>query len=767
MNKKRNWFRSLFDKVLKSKKKNKFLKDFSAVFVESPENFVVNLKNVLFELFDRSQLNFNTKSTLKFVVKVLENLSSLDVPQTTVKKSIQAVVAFVYDACNTSKEKHRLSSLLLLNHIHSSSIQLTEFSSISFGSLLDDLRYDKSKHVRCLAIEIAGKLELYKLVNENMDIDPCSIVRKKCVKIIPDDLLFNKVFENRLKDLSADVRLLALSRYESCSIENIPNSALEIIIFLCFNDTSENVRLKSFELISNAIERVGYKHFCEKIGVEKQILADVLKKNLEKSEKKTVLLHEKMCNESEGPIELFLLRVSCEAMREFNKEINFPIETSLSLIQKNKDNNFALYNLLLMLKCYNLENESSRILFSVNFLCEEVSLKTNKTTTVFDINDQEIKEGEKIIETIIVLIREIHKFQENEYCRVLKSIIDNFLENSEEKNIKAYCEKKINVTTFLKEESVILISDLADTKLNQENKDLMLVKIEENDLKIKKFEDKLEKSTKILHNKHYRALVICCYTLKYCKIKEINHELLGLLDSLIVPCLSFTPLNIRFLALKCLGYYSLLSFETLSQYFWLFVREIEGKSEFEAFCLRFLFDFFLTHDCFHDPKFIQGLVLCSKYLNSKDSGLLNIAVLGFCKIVMLDLLPKSVGILCKLVILFFSEIDDDCRAILSNFFEIFVSIDERKANLVLKALKIYILLKKNERRLPFPIQISGKNMTWFISLFSKSYDYEPLHNFSFSLLYFLTKIFVNDEITEKAFEELLRDLDLSLILPEH
>ena len=774
MNSRVNNLRECLNKVLKSKHKSKYHEDFASYFKEDSKLFITSLQNILYEIFERSFPN-TIKSLLDFLIKSTSHLIQSSDSTHVMKFFIRPFTTYLISLCYSPKEKLRVGALHFLMLLRSSNKESFDCFSKTFTNTIEDLHYDKCKEVRCVAVEFAGNLHLHKIVLESMEIDPNANVRKKCMKMIEPEHINSKPFENRLKDTNNELRLLAISKYETLSIESIPNSALEIILHNSFNDSCEMVRSKCVAFINQSIDATGYKYLCQRLSLDFEPLSQAILAKLEGSEKDTKELHEQICKETMtgGEVEIFLLRVSGEAMRKFDLSIGLSIETTAVLIQEHKNNCFKAYNLLMILKCYDFFQEGNR-LAAVNLfreICLQIKLGDFKKIVRIDLITRDGKGPEDIIETIVTILRDILKMHPHEYARIMKEFIDLAMENSgksEKKDLKKTYDKNLSTHLTLKDESTILKSEIASNKIhiNSTTKKEIITKIEEIENQLIKSEIKLEESAAAMYNTLYRALVIFSCTLKYSRIKELDGELEGLLESLILPTLDYANINIKFLSLKCLGYYCLLSTEALLRNLSKFVAEIESKSDLEVISIRFIFDFFLTHDLLGEIEFIKTLALVSKYLSSKDQEQVAVAVIGFTKLIMMDRLPKSIGILTKIIILFFSDIRSHVQTIILSFFEVFTKACEKNCTEFFRALMLYLSMKKNEKRLNFAVSINGKSMKLVTQLLDiNNTQAITQRNLHFSMLFFLTKMAVNDDISLKVYEEAITDLNWNAFKP--
>ena len=767
MNTRSKSFRSFINKILQEKQKSKHLDDFFSFFFENPDDFIDNFFNVLYELFDKAKLSNTIKDLLNFFIKFIENLNQREMPLDLRKKAIDRMFLTLFTFFKAPKERIRVGATHFLYLLSSCSINIQGNLLKQCIMIVEDLQYDKSKEVRLRTVDLAASLHIYKIVMNIMDIDPYIHARRKCIKLIPYDYLLNDCFQNRLKDHCSDLRILALSRYEIVAKDSIPNSAFYTIFYLSINDTSELVREKFFDFLSKSINLVGFRYFCERLDIENKSVTEVLKLKLQSSQNDTHKLHKEMCQlASTGKtIEIYLLRLTSEVLRTLHIDIEISLETLSKLIHQQKNHYFNIYNLLLTLKCFDfyIENIRTEILKIVQFLVNHIKLNDSKKLIKTNMMPNEKKEGEDIIETIVLIIRDMYKQNNAEYSRILKVFIDDILdEKNNYKNYRLKYEKNSSLRNVLKEESNILKYDIADNshKIPEAGKKDILLKIEEIDNKINKCETKLEETKKIIYIKYYRSLVVCLNTLKYSKIKELDEELVGLLENLILPSFAYGHINVKFSGFLCLGYYCLLSLESLKKNFEIFITEIESNSDFEIPALQFLFDFYLTFDLFNTIECIKGIALITKYFTSKDEEILKITVIGFCKLLMIEKIPKSIGILTRLIIIYFSDTFDSIKNIIYCFIENYVKESLKKCLNLLKSLKIFYYLKKNDRRLAFTLNISGKNMKPLVNLFdNRCIEHETTQNFHFSLLFFLTSMVINGAISQKIYEDAISELN--------
>jgi Nuclear condensing complex subunits, C-term domain len=543
-----------------------------------------------------------------------------------------------------------------------------------------------------------------------------------------------------------------------------------VIIFLCINDVNENVKKSAYELIAKSIDLFGYVYFFERIGIDNNNLIEIMKLKIQSDEIENMKIHDWFLDQvrSGGLLEIIILRLSCESMRKNNKELKITLEEVTELIQNHKSDNILLYNLLMISKCFDFFVPETRtcLLNVLGPICKEIKVRDYKDTLNLDMSKDSSIQGEDIIEGIVLIIREMFRFQENEYSRILKQMIDEVLEpgNSSYQKSRIQYEKTLNTHISLKQEHSVLKYESIKVNDGEETSNT-LIKIEELEKMIYKYEGKLQKKSKKMYYRYYRALVICCYALKNAKILELNEEFCGLIDDLILPSYSYSHTNIKLLSLECLGYYCLLSSQAVRIYFSRFISELENRSELEICALKFMFDFYITNNLLDNTEFIKGIVVLSRYLNTQNTFILHFVIVGFCKIVLLDKLPKSVGILTKLIILYFTE-SKYCMDIIYKFLEILASTDQKKCFTVLKALKIYLSLKKNEKKLAFPVETSGKRIKSLVSMLETIYTNYTSKNLQFSLVFFFTKLFIGEYITQKSYEECVLDYNWSSFTSE-
>lgn len=760
MNRSKNPLRTLINQILKSKIKSKsqaYLK-LNKFFQSNKTEFLFTIKNILYEILDIFHLNLNVRKTLNFIANTISKILS---PIEISSKSEITINIFDYiiKLCSSQKEKLRMASFYYLHLQTNTQIEISELTKTKITKLIEDSIIDKCPQVRSTIMDLVHKFQLNNILINTMQKDPNESIRKKCLKLLNKDFLYGHEVYNRLLDRSSEVRYTCLIKLCHVPVKDFPDIALYSVFSLAVYDSNEKIRTKAQGMIFDAIDLLGFKYFFNRVNDKNNVLTKVFKDKLMSNPQKIGQLHEETCKSlmSSDCSEIYLFRISSEAMRSINCSLNVTLDDIIYIGSLFITSEFHIINILKTLKCIDIYNEENKVQianFIINLL-KNLSIPNRDIDINFESNPCVYYGLGNVYENAIIILKQVYELNDDEYNANIKQLVEEALEGS--------CAADKNfMNKFLEynKKNDKLMEDIKNIEKNSKNQEIPIIETSVVGAQYDRLlnEQRLvDRKIDNLYRKYIKSLIILVYGLKYSKIKTISHDLVNYLDTLILPLLDNQNSNIHYLTLNSLGYFCFYSIDIAIKNVEVFIRKLNNENPIiKNSALKFLFDIFCTYSYKNVSGLKNAIIPMYETLNLNDSVNFETSVIGFLKLIINDKLPNCYGVLLKLMFLLLNKSTNlHFTEIIMNGLKIYTSSSDKKARKFVRMVKVLIMCVK-DNNCQENLHFTREGFYKFINILDNNF-------YHFSILYCSCYLFINFKLTKKIFNKIISVLNLKAL----